>query len=179
VVLVDADLSSRGSSSLIAGSPYPGFGEVVAGAACVEDALRSTMLPDVRLLPAATSGSLSLLDVDNLELMLGELAARDIVVIDGPALLTSPETLVIAGHVDLVLLVADLRTLRRRDVSACLRMLDGAADRATLAWVLHPPVGARRSGRVRSPRKGSFDDDGGRSVVEPAHVIDATHPPLP
>lgn len=179
VVLVDADLSSRGSSSLAAGSPYPGFGEVVAGAADVEEALRPTMLPNVRLLPAATSGSLSLLDLDNLELMLGQLASRDIVVVDGPALLTSPETLVLAGHVDLVLLVADFRTLRRRDVVATLRLLDDVTDRATLGWVVHPPVGARRSGRGRSTRKGSFDEDGGLSIMEPTHVIDATHPPPP
>ena len=74
---------------------------------------------------------------------------------------------------------ADLRTLRRRDVAATLRLLDGASDRATLAWVVHPPVGARRTGRIRTARKGSFDEDGGLSIMEPAHVIDVTHPPPP
>lgn len=177
VVLVDADLSSRGSSSLIQGSPYPGFAEVLDGSAGIEETLRTTRLPDVRLLPAGASGPVGRLDVDSLQLTLGQLAARDIVVVDAPALLTSPETLVLAGHVDLVVLVADLQQLRRRDVAATLRLLAGV-DEVTTTWVTHPPMGARRA-RRRPRQKDSFDDDGALVVGEPTHVFDAGRPPAP
>ena len=99
VVLVDADLSSRGSSSLIQGSPYPGFAEVLDGSAGIEETLRTTRLPDVRLLPAAGTGPVGRLDVDSLQLTLGQLLRRATSSSSTPpAPLTSPETLVLAGH---------------------------------------------------------------------------------
>jgi Mrp family chromosome partitioning ATPase len=176
VVLIDADVSSWGSSSMIADSPRPGFAEVLCGSASAEEALRPTGLPDVHLLPAAPSGSPAPLNVDNLKLMLGQLAARNVVVVDGPALLTSPETLVLAGHVDIILLVADLRTLRRREAAAALRLLEGAADGATIAWVTHTP-GVGRDGREPSVRRPSLDDESGLDDADAGRPIDVSRPP--
>jgi Mrp family chromosome partitioning ATPase len=176
VVLVDADLGSPGSSSLVPGSPYPGFGEVLTGRAEVEDALRPTPLENVRVLPAAASGPTGSLDVDNLRLMLGQLSARSLVVIDGPALLTSPETVILAEQADVVLLVAPMGSLRRRDVTSALRLLDGVHP-STVAWVALASPAIRRDGRGRRPGRGDPSDDVGGRWLTDRGVVDVSPPP--
>jgi Mrp family chromosome partitioning ATPase len=76
--------------------------------------------------------------------MLGQLASRNIVVIDGPPLLESSVGVVLADHVDVVLLVADLRSLTRADVAETVAVLSPLSP-SVVGWVTHQETRLRRS----------------------------------
>lgn len=136
VVLVDADLSSPGVSTLVSGGTVPGFAEVLDGTCSPESGLQTVGSEGLRVLPSPSGVRLPGIDVDILSLMLGQLASRNVVVLDGPPLLESAVATVLADHVDVVLVVADLRQLRRREVAASVRLLEGIGDVA-VCWVSH------------------------------------------
>ena len=156
VVLVDADLvlaaaaarSSRAAPTRASRRCWP-------AAAGVEEALRTTLAAGRaaaagRRHRSPSAGSTSTACSSRL----GQLAARDIVVVDAPALLdlagdrwSSPTTSTSS------LLVADLQhaaaSRRRRDPAAARR----GRRRVTLAWVTHPPYGSRGA-RAAGPAQG-------------------------
>jgi Mrp family chromosome partitioning ATPase len=136
VVLIDADVSSPGVSTLVPGGTRPGFLEVLDGTCSPESGLQTVGTEGLRVLPAPAGVQLPGIDTDILSLMLGQLASRNIVVIDGPPLLESSAGVVLANHVDVVLLVADLRQLRRREVAETARLLEGIGD-VSVCWVSH------------------------------------------
>jgi Mrp family chromosome partitioning ATPase len=87
------------------------------------------------------------LNVDSLQLLIAQLGAGALVVVDAPPLLSRSESLVVAEHADLVLLVADLRTGTRKDAAAGVALLQGLRPRIA-GWVVnHPPRGSRRTHR--------------------------------
>ena len=152
VVLIDADLSSPGVSTLAPGGTSPGLVEVLDGTCSPESGLQTVGSDGLRLLPSPSGRQLPGVDTDILSLMLGQLASRHIVVLDGPPLLESSLGVVLADQVDVVLLVADLRRLRRREVAESVRLLQGV-DNVEVCWVSHeghPPHVAGR--RVSPPR---------------------------
>lgn len=142
VVLVDADLRSRGVSALLPGEPLPGFLELVNGATTVEKAARPLWLERVRLVPSIVSKPPPATDVDLTSLAVERLAARDIVVLDAPPLLEAPEAALLADHADVVLLVADMSSLSRSDVARTLRVA-GHLSAPVVGWVTHN----RRTGK--------------------------------
>lgn len=136
VILVDADLRARGVSALLPGSPVPGLLELVNGWKGVDEVARPLWLDGVRLVPSSVSKPPPPTDVDITALVLGRLASRDIVVIDAPPLLEAPETALLADHVDGVLLVADLGSLRRSDMARAMRTVEHVSARF-VGWVSH------------------------------------------
>ncbi len=148
VVLVGADGPSSTVDTLAEGPVSLGFPDVVAGRCSIESAVRPTAVEGLRVVPAGTSRPAPL-DADNVAVALGRLAADDIVVVAGPPLLDSPDGWVLADHADAVLLVADLRRLRRRDVTRTVDLLRPFAS-AWSGWVV-----TRATPRLRSrPRSG-------------------------
>lgn len=144
VILVDADLRARGVSALLPGVPLPGLLELLGGSASVDDVARPIWLDGVRLVPSIVSKPPPPTDVDLTALALGRLASRDVVVIDAPPLLEAPETALLADHVDVVLLVADLGSLRRSDVARAMRVLEHVSARF-VGWVSHDRRTSRRN----------------------------------
>ena len=163
VILVDADLRSRGVSALLAGQPLPGFLELVNGATTIDQAARPLWLDRVRLVPSIVSKPPPASDVDLTARTIERLASRDIVVIDAPPLLEAPEAALLADHVDVVLLVADMYSLTRTDVARTLRVV-GHVSASVVGWITH----RRRAGRGDTTEQDSVD----QTVV-------VTEPPAP
>jgi Mrp family chromosome partitioning ATPase len=143
VVLVDADVRSPGVSTLVPGDAKPGLVELFSGESTLESTLRPLWIDGVRVIPSAVSKPPPQLDVDVAALVLGRLATHDIVVIDGPPLLDAPEAMVLADHVDMVLLVGDLRSLTRTDAARAVELLAPLAARV-VGWVTHDRRTSRR-----------------------------------
>ncbi len=143
VVLVDADFRSAGVSALLPGRPVPGLVELLNGANGIDETLRPLWLEGVRVVPSAVSIPPPQLDVDVTSLMLARLATQHIVVIDGPPLLEVPEAMLLADHVDVVLLVGDLRSLSRTDAARALELLEPLSA-PLVGWVTHDRRTARR-----------------------------------
>ncbi|WP_432476755.1 polysaccharide biosynthesis tyrosine autokinase [Nocardioides sp. GXQ0305] len=122
VVLVDGDLR-RASCALRFGlGDPPGLSDLLIE----QGAEASRYLVDVGVenlsfLPAGTSAPdpVALLSSPRMELLLRELTARaDLVVIDSPPLLTGADTLELATHSDMVIVVTRERVSRRRQLVA-------------------------------------------------------------
>jgi polysaccharide biosynthesis transport protein len=138
VALVDLDRRSRGLSRIVRGVLWPGLDELLSGTSSVSEVMRPVGADDVRLIPAAVTQPTPQLDVAVASLMLSRLSRHDIVVVDGPPLLEAPEAMLLAGQVDMVLLVADLSKLTRADAARTVELL-GTDDPSgpVVGWVTH------------------------------------------
>jgi Mrp family chromosome partitioning ATPase len=148
VVLVGADLHDAHLQECLEVAPSPGLVDVLHSDCTVEGALQRTSDPHLRVLVAGTEGDTDLrLNVDNLQLLLAQLGSRALVLVDAPPLLSRSESVVLAEHADLVLLVANLRGGTRRDAAAAAALLQGLRTRVA-GWVVNrPPRGSRRTHR--------------------------------
>ena len=150
VVLVGAD---RGSARLPEGlglSAGPGLVQVLDGAVSVGQALQATAYPRLSALPAGEGSPLVDVNLDDLQLILGQLGSKGLVVIDAPALLESAETLSLVGQAHEVVVVADLRSTTRGDVDAVTELLAGVPRRPA-GWVLNEPDRRRKVRHVNRP----------------------------
>jgi Mrp family chromosome partitioning ATPase len=173
VVLVDADLSSPGVTSLLGAADHEhGFEEVLAGMCSADRALVPLAVPGVRLLPSRSSGPRPRSDAD-LGLVLSDLASRDVVLVVGPPVIDCPETVVLAGHADVVALVGVLRNLRRRDVAEVLRLLEPAGA-TRICWVLRSVGRGRPQPPLAAPAGQPLarDATGGPRPTRPVPVAD-------
>lgn len=150
VVLVGADGPPSEVDALTDDPVTHGFYDVMTGRSTPEAALRPTEVEGLRVLGAGTDATTAPLDIDSLTVALGQLAARDIVVVAGPPLLESADAWVLADHADVVLLVADLRRLRRSDAARAVDLLRPLGSTRT-GWVVTSRARRSRSRSGSSP----------------------------
>ncbi|MCC6421763.1 MAG: polysaccharide biosynthesis tyrosine autokinase [Gemmataceae bacterium] len=150
VVLVDADLRAPRLHRAFGVDAGPGLAAVIDGAADLGDALRTTAVPGLRLLPGGTppSNPAELLTSTAFEDLLAELKDdNDFVLLDSPAVLGVTDARAVAGVADGVLLV--LRGPRGDRVQAARA---GEALESVGAHLLGVALnGGKGSGHVNQP----------------------------
>jgi len=160
VVLVGADLHAPRLHECLGLAPSPGLLDIVDGDCSAEMALQRTTWPNLRVLAAGVRpGSEPHLNVNQVRLVLGQLAAHAVVVVDAPPLLTWAESLLLADRADAVLLVADLRSGTRADAADVVALGQGFQTQLA-GWVVN-----RQHRRSRST-SGSADQSGRATVPE-------------
>jgi Mrp family chromosome partitioning ATPase len=171
VVLVGADLHAPRLHECLGLVLSPGLLDVVDGDRSAEMALQRTSLPNLRVLAAGVRpGAEPHLHVDQVRLVLGQLAAHAVVVVDAPPLLTWAESLLLADQADAVLLVADFRSGTRSDAADAVALGQGFQSQIA-GWVVNRPQ--RRSRRTW----GSAGESGRATVPEepgPAPIVRAS-----
>jgi capsular exopolysaccharide synthesis family protein len=151
VILVDADLKRPSLSKVFGTGPRPGFSELLAGRASLEEVAVPTDVPGLRLVTAGeTPGQTSdTLEVSALDLNFARMkVVADIIIVDCAPVLEVSDALTLARVSELVVVVADLRRTSRGDASAVAQQIR-AVGLGTIVGVLN---GARRSLWKRSPR---------------------------
>jgi capsular exopolysaccharide synthesis family protein len=122
VVLVDGDLRRATAALRFGLGDPPGLSDLlIEQGAEVSDYLVEVGVPNLSLLPAGTPAPdpAALLSSPRTELLLRELADQvDLVVLDSPPVLMGADTLELATHADLVLVVTRERVSRRRQLVA-------------------------------------------------------------
>jgi polysaccharide biosynthesis transport protein len=137
-VLIDADLRWGRVRQLFGQPDSPGLAGVLEGRVPLETALRPGGVPGLRVLPAGAlpADPAALLQQPGWRSVLGEVRRQaDVVVIDGPPLLATPDAGPLAEQAEMVLLVADDRRSARAAVRVTTHEADAVRDRL-LGWVL-------------------------------------------
>ncbi len=129
VLLVDADLPRRNTSSLFGLDDEPGLTDVLVGEKDLTDAIVSTDLQDFKILPAGTKHhhGTELLASDKMFNLITELASRyqdRIIIFDTPPLLITSEAQVLAGLAGQVVLIVEADRTLKHDVEDAVAMLD-------------------------------------------------------
>jgi capsular exopolysaccharide synthesis family protein len=128
VLLLECDLLRPSLSGDFAIAAAPGLSELLAGEATLDEALRDTSLPNLRLLPAGEpySNPSRLLRSPAMAATLQDIRERfAFVVVDLPAVLTSSDASVLAGQMDGVVLVVRVGSTDHRAVQEAARLLAG------------------------------------------------------
>jgi capsular exopolysaccharide synthesis family protein len=177
-ILVCADLH-WGRAQLLFGvtKDAPGLAELLEQRTDLSDALHATSVPGLRLLPpgAPAPDPAALLQLPALRAAVSEIRAQaDVVVIEGPPLLVTPDARPLADCAEIILLIADAQTTTRAQVRAAVRELE--PERARLAGSVLINVGRRRRVRPGHLQPAPAVDDRPRSA--PTSDGDVT-PPLP
>lgn len=127
VILVDANLYRPALARLFNVGQRAGLSSLLATEdENIEETLRSTRLPNLRVVTAGppSSDPSALLASDRLARRLAELRERcDLLIVDTPPLLAAPDAALMAAHVDAVLLVADTVVSRRTQLQAAISVL--------------------------------------------------------
>jgi Mrp family chromosome partitioning ATPase len=146
VVLMSADPRGGSLDRLLEVRPEPGLMEVLAGSSSLDAAAQASGVERLTVLTAGTPSGRGVVgyNLDDMANLLDRLAKGvDLVVIDAPPVLGSPETVLLAQEVDLVLLAVDVRRGRRSDASLAVSYLGHVEDRL-VGCVANDP-GRRRS----------------------------------
>lgn len=191
-ILVCADLhGSRAPLLLGASEDAPGFTEFLEQRTDLTGALQTTSVPGLQLLPPGTPApdAAALLQLPALRAALSEIRAQaDIVVIEAPPMLVTPDARPLADCAEIILLIADAQASTRAQVRAAVRELE--PERARLAGCVLINVGRRRpltpgyrpSARAVDGSSGSAVEDRSASAVHdearsaPASGNDVTYP---
>ena len=128
VLLVDADLRHPSAAQVFHVSNQPGLVDCLVGDASWLACIRSTQHERLRLIPAGTISSISteLLASERMEMLVAELKAqfpKHYVVFDAPPLLLTADPLVLAQHMDRILLVVRADVTPRDAVLKAIEML--------------------------------------------------------
>jgi Mrp family chromosome partitioning ATPase len=147
VVLVGADFAGAHIGRLFGLSKLPGLAEALSSATTpAEVPLVGTALEGLWLLPegAARSTALERFDQGRLARLFAGMAqsSADVIVVDGPALMGSPEALALIGAADQVVLDVDRRRAVRGDLSVALAGL--GAHQGRLAGMVTTRQASRR-----------------------------------
>ncbi len=129
VLLVDADLPRRNTTSLFGLEDEPGLTDVLVGGKDLTDVIVSTDLQDFKILPAGTKHhhGTELLASDKMFNLITELASRyqdRIIIFDTPPLLITSEAQVLAGLAGQIVLVVEADRTLKHDVEDAVEMLD-------------------------------------------------------
>lgn len=153
VTLVDADLRHPSLSDAFPGE-RPGLAELLAGRVSPEEVTVPTDVPGLRLVSAGRARSaVDTFEVTRLRRALAGLrATADVVVVDSPPVLTVGDAITLASLSDLVMVVADLRRTRRRDVRAAgqqiraagPQVMVGILNRVRKPFITGSPRGTRQ-----------------------------------
>lgn len=140
VVLVGADLHHPQVHECLGAPAAPGLLDVLAGECALDSAVRPTRWQNLSVLPVGVCGpdDETSLQPDVLDLVLEELGASAIVVVDAPPVLADAVALMLVDKSDALLLVGDLRAGRRRDVEHAARLMEEARP-AVAGWVANLP----------------------------------------
>jgi tyrosine-protein kinase len=173
-ILVCADLH-WGRAQLLFGvsKDAPGLAELLEQRTDLGGALQATSVPGLRLLPpgAPQPDPAALLQLPALRAALSEIRAEaDVVVIEAPPLLVTPDARPLADCAESILLVADAQTTTRAQVRAAVRELE--PERARVAGCVLVNVGRRRLVKSGCLPSAHPVDDGPRSA--PASQKDIT-----
>ena len=166
VIAVDADLrhtwasgpprARKSLTEVFDAGDRAGLSELLAGAASLDEvALPAETSAGTRVPPAAglrfvaageaADRTADLLDAARLTATLTALrAAADVVVVDGPPVLTVAGAMSLARASDMVLMVADVRRTGRADLSAAARDIRAAGPRLLAGVLNNEPFGRRR-----------------------------------
>ena len=153
VVLVCADLRDGRSHALFGLDDGLGLANLVNGEAKLPDALRSTEVARLQVLPGGQAyfDPSSVLQSTAFRKVLGELRSEaDFVVIDAPPVLAGADTSALAELGAMILLVADARTSTRAEVRAATHELGQVGD-DLIGCVLDNAGRARRLGQPSKP----------------------------
>lgn len=164
VVLIGGDLRRPTVHTLFDAEESPGLTDVLADSSALDRALVPTEFDGLRLLPGGRppAGAAPWFNVEDLELLIGNLSTRAMVVIDTPAVTDAAEAALLAGRSDFVLVVIDARKGRRSSAAAAVAALKSAGGNPigcvlnaplTTSALLRPLVGLRGGAKVdESPR---------------------------
>jgi capsular exopolysaccharide synthesis family protein len=160
-VLVSMDGRSPAAHECFGLDPRPGLVQVARGASPLTRAVHETTVPGLRVLTAGTEPpTKAVLTIAELSVLVESLRlSSDIVVFDGLPLLRTPQTLIVAENVDLVILVVDARGGTRADAATAASLLESVSGSVIGVVANHPPARipwtarrgvALRRGRTRS-----------------------------
>jgi Mrp family chromosome partitioning ATPase len=140
VVLVGADPRQSGLHDLVEVPGAPGLVEVLDAECTLESALRRTRWPNLSVLTVGGTSHTDdvRLQPDMLALVLDQLSARAIVIVDAPPILEAADSLVLVDRADVLLLVGDLRSGRRGDVERVMRLIEQTRP-VVAGWVANVP----------------------------------------
>lgn len=131
VLLIDTDLRGGSLHGHFGVDSGPGLAELIAGTCTAEGATRPTGIPGLDLVPAGTEP----VDLDENEssariASIMEHASKkyDVVLLSGPPVLHSAETLTIASSAGMVVLVAQAHKTAVEDIGECARRLSLAGQ---------------------------------------------------
>jgi capsular exopolysaccharide synthesis family protein len=143
VIVLEADFRRPGVPAALAFDgdlqPYPGLSNFLIGTASLDEIIQPTLHPDLAFVaagPPPPSGS-ALLESGSAHDVVPELLRRaDLLLVDCPPVNAGADASVLAGMVDGVVVVVDLKSSTDRTVSAALRQLR-AVRSAVLGLVLN------------------------------------------
>jgi polysaccharide biosynthesis transport protein len=167
VILVDGDLRHRSLTKVLGGAERPGLSELLTGSASRDEVVIPASTRGLRLV---TAGEVPDQAADIFEFawlaraFAGMKAIADVIVVDGPPLLTVSDAIILAGVSDLVMVVADVRRTDRAAVSAAAQEIRATGSR-TIVGVLN---------RVPSPK--NVEE---RHTASPTPVSATPPPSLP
>jgi succinoglycan biosynthesis transport protein ExoP len=127
VIVVDGDLRIPTLHQILEVSNKIGITSVLDGSATLDDAIRSTSVENLFLLPSGppTDNPAELLASERMAELLNELSSRfDVTVIDSPAMLGLSDTLALAQEASGVLLVTRKSKTRRDEFQAAQKSLN-------------------------------------------------------
>ena len=127
ILVVDADFRRTSLARMLGVPEGPGLAEVLRGEVRLSEALQSTPLPNLRLLPAGKTRGNSygeLLGGPTLTALLGELrASYDYTFVDTPPVTTVSDVCLLAPHCDGALVVIQMRRTPEPTVQQAVRTL--------------------------------------------------------
>jgi Mrp family chromosome partitioning ATPase len=173
VVLVAASPGGRPLEQVLGITTSSGLSELLSRGGSTAIALHPTDVRNLFVMPTGGAPGVDL-ELENVHLVLERLEKRAFVVIDAPPVLTSPDCLLLADVADLVVLVGDLRSGTRRDVSEALALLYDVGPRLA-GWVANLPPRrpdrARRLQQVPGSVPSEHADPQGGEQAEEAHLV--------
>mgnify|MGYP002626070022 FL=1 len=107
----------------------PGLSDVLTGTAGAHDVIRTTGVPNLMIIPSGVipDNPAELIGSDNMKNLLETLRVEfDVIVCDVPAVLVVTDALILARHVDSVLMVVAVHNARRQTFLRALRLLETA-----------------------------------------------------
>jgi len=126
VLLVEADMRRPVLKNLLKLDASSGLSSIVRGESCPELPIKLPYLPKLSVIPAGpeTSFPADLLGSERMkELIVGWSAEYDYVFFDSPPALTVTDAVVLASHIDLVVLVARSKVTRRQSLLRVCNLL--------------------------------------------------------
>jgi capsular exopolysaccharide synthesis family protein len=154
IVLVDADLRRAAVAREFGLDGRPGLSDLLVGSGRAEDCLVDVDVPGLRVMPAGTipPNPAALLGSGVMPLVLATLAGHaDVVLLDSPSVLVGADTLQLADHADMVVVVAREGVSRRRQLASVMESLRHVAV-ATIGVVINASGDAGRHTRHEGGR---------------------------
>lgn len=154
ILLIDADLRNPRLHRVLSTDQEPGLAEVLTGERELEDVVRITSCPGLRLIPAGarTLNAAELLGLPSLRDILVELGnSYDLVVVDSPPVLAATDAAILAAQTDAVLMVVRAGTTERQAAEEAMQQLAFAGGHVVGAVLNDPDAELPRYG-VYYPR---------------------------